>query len=107
MRKSLGLYAILFFSLLPIPSSGMPSACPEHYWRGQAPDLGGNLANTMLTGRVQEICYEGYAVIYSGATETLLPRRSIVLGSTWRSITPAARMIFTLIHIFQGNADQS
>ena len=68
MRKSLGIFIILFFCLSSVPALGMPSACPEHHWRGQAPDLG----DAMSTGRVQEICYEGYAVIYSDATETPL-----------------------------------
>ncbi|MGC8495015.1 MAG: DNA/RNA non-specific endonuclease [Syntrophobacteraceae bacterium] len=68
MRKSLGIFIILFFCLSSVPALGMPSACPEHYWGGQAPDLG----DAMSTGRVQEICYEGYAIIYSDATETPL-----------------------------------
>ena len=71
MRKSLGIFIILFFCLSSVPALGMPSACPEHYWRGQAPDLGDDLANA-ITGWVQEICYEGYAVIYSDTTETPL-----------------------------------
>ena len=68
MQKSFGLVAVLFVSLFSIPAFGMPSSCPEHYWRGQAPDL----LNVEPAGNVQEICYAGYAVIYSDAAETPL-----------------------------------
>lgn len=68
MQKSFGLVAVLFVSLFSIPAFGMPSSCPQHYWRGQAPDL----LNIEPAENVQEICYSGYAVIYSNATETPL-----------------------------------
>lgn len=74
MRKSLGLIAVLLFGMFSTPVLGMPSSCPEHYWRGQAPDLGNIsvIGNANPAWSTQEICYEGYAVIYSDATETPL-----------------------------------
>ncbi|MGC9196991.1 MAG: DNA/RNA non-specific endonuclease, partial [Syntrophobacteraceae bacterium] len=43
----------------------MPSSCPDHYLGGQPPNVG-----LFAPSGVQEICYEGYAVIYSDATKT-------------------------------------
>jgi endonuclease G len=44
------------------------TACPGHYLGGQAPDF----LSRKLSPKSQEICYKGYAVIYSGISRTAL-----------------------------------
>ncbi len=54
--------------LISAPAFAAPAACSQQYWGGQAP----NVLNRVLAAKTQQICYEGYAVIYSDITETPL-----------------------------------
>ena len=53
----------------PVPEAeAAPTACPEHYPGGMAPDI----VRPALAARVREICFEGYAVLHSGISRTAL-----------------------------------
>jgi endonuclease G len=56
--------------LIAIPSTGIaaPTACPEHFEAGQAPDL----LNQKLAAKTRELCFSGYADVHSGVTRTPL-----------------------------------
>lgn len=45
-----------------------PSACPEHYPKGEAPDI----LNQKLGVKTRELCNSGYAGLHSGVTRTPL-----------------------------------
>lgn len=45
-----------------------PSACPEHYPQGEAPDI----VNQKLAAKTRELCNTGYAGLHSGVTRTPL-----------------------------------
>jgi endonuclease G len=66
MARSLVLATLLaIFSSMALAAS---TACPEHYFGGQAPDF----LNEKLSAETQEVCYEGFALIHSGVTRTSL-----------------------------------
>ena len=65
--KLLAIFAIIGSLALTPPFTG-PTACPEYFADGQAPDL----INQKLSAKTQEVCYSGYAVEHSGVTRTLL-----------------------------------
>jgi hypothetical protein len=50
------------------PIGAAPTACPEHFANGSAPDI----VRTTLAARVRELCFEGYAVLHSGIARTPL-----------------------------------
>jgi endonuclease G, mitochondrial len=56
------------FVLLPTLAAAAPPACPEHFFHGQAPDM----VNQKLGAEARELCYTGFAVLYSGVTRTPL-----------------------------------
>jgi len=43
-------------------------SCPEHFAKGQAPDL----VNEKLSTKTKDICYSGFALIHSGVARTPL-----------------------------------
>ena len=45
-----------------------PSACPEHFQAGQAPDV----INQKIAAKTRELCNAGYAELHSGITRTPL-----------------------------------
>src|ERR671929_239219 len=55
-------------AVLPVSSLAAPTACPEHFLDGQAPDL----TNAKLAARTRPLCYSGYAILHSGVTRTPL-----------------------------------
>ena len=66
------MFRILAFAatLLAAPAAALaaPSACPQHFAGGDAPDL----TNQRLAAKTRELCYGGYAVLHSGVTRTPL-----------------------------------
>jgi endonuclease G len=46
----------------------MPSACPEHFFENQAPDL----LNPKLTAETTELCFSAFSAEHSGITRTPL-----------------------------------
>lgn len=58
------------------------TACPEHYFNGQAPEF----INQKLSAKTRELCYSGYGSMHSGVTRTplysaeLLTRRHMLQG---------------------------
>ncbi|WP_431858291.1 DNA/RNA non-specific endonuclease [Azospirillum sp.] len=57
-------------ALLAAPAAAFaaPSACPQHFAGGDAPDL----LNQRLAAKTRALCYGGYAVLHSGVTRTPL-----------------------------------
>lgn len=57
-------------ALLAAPAAALavPSACPQHFAAGDAPDL----LNQRLAAQTRALCYGGYAVLHSGVTRTPL-----------------------------------
>ncbi len=70
MLRILAFAAVLL--AVPIGTPGQaraaPSACPQHFAGGDAPDL----VNQRLASRARELCYGGFAVLHSGITRTPL-----------------------------------
>lgn len=65
--------AVLAFGALtlagfPNGASAAPTACPQHFLAGQAPDL----VREALAARTRPICYSGYALLHSGMSRTPL-----------------------------------
>lgn len=58
---------VLACFLLATAASAEP-ACPASYAQGTAPSI----ANEKMAAKTQEICYEGYATMFSGVTRTPL-----------------------------------
>jgi endonuclease G, mitochondrial len=58
----------LFFVLFASTTMAAPTACPQHFLNGEAPDF----VNRKLSAQSQEVCYSGFAVIHSGVTRTPL-----------------------------------
>ncbi len=52
----------------PVAALAAPTACPEHFQAGAAPDL----TNPRLTPQTRELCYTEFAVLHSGVTRTPL-----------------------------------
>ncbi|KAA2238005.1 DNA/RNA non-specific endonuclease [Salinarimonas soli] len=50
------------------PALAAPTACPEHFATGHAPDL----LDAKLTPETRPLCYSGFAVLHSGLTRTPL-----------------------------------
>jgi endonuclease G len=62
---------ILAFAAALLAASAVqaaPTACPQHFAGGEAPDV----VNERLATRTREICYTGFAVLHSGITRTPL-----------------------------------
>lgn len=53
---------------LPAGLQAAPTACPQHFPGGEAPDL----VNERLAAKARELCYGGFAVLHSGITRTPL-----------------------------------
>ena len=62
------LIAVVALALLPFSALAAPSACPEHFPGGAAPEL----TNPRLAARTREICHAAFAVLHSGITRTPL-----------------------------------
>src|SRR5690242_20767964 len=60
------LAAVLALALFPVAASAAPSACPQYFLDGEAPDL----TNPKLAEQTREICYSAYALLHSGVTRT-------------------------------------
>ncbi len=65
--------ALLALFLVPLgsvaaPSRAAPSACPEHYFGGAAPDL----VRPQLAAETRELCFRQFAVVHSGVSRTPL-----------------------------------
>jgi endonuclease G len=64
--RSLMIAFILTF--LASVAMAAPTACPQHYLDGQAPDF----LNEKVAQKTQEVCYSNYALVHSGITRTSL-----------------------------------
>ncbi len=64
--RSLMIAFILTF--LASVAMAAPTACPQHYLDGQAP----NFLNEKVSQKTQEVCYSNYALVHSGITLTSL-----------------------------------
>ncbi len=69
----IGAAALLALFLIPLgglaaPSRAAPSACPEHYFGGAAPDL----VRPQLAAETRDLCYQHFAVVHSGVSRTPL-----------------------------------
>ncbi len=62
------LLAFLLFSAFAAASRAAPSACPEHYPGGVAPDL----VRPQLAAETRELCFRQFAVVHSGVSRTPL-----------------------------------
>lgn len=60
--------ALLSVLLLPATAGAAPTACPQHFAAGQAPDL----TNPKLAAKTRPICFRAHAVLHSGITRTPL-----------------------------------
>jgi endonuclease G len=60
-RRAAILLALL---LVPVGTCAAPTACPEPYWHGEAPDL----TNPKLAKDTRELCFTAFAVLHSGVT---------------------------------------
>jgi endonuclease G, mitochondrial len=69
LKRIVALYMVLAFSLfLPTAVWAAPSACPEHFLSGQAPDV----INQKIAAQTRELCNAGFAELHSGVTRTPL-----------------------------------
>ena len=59
---------VLLLLLVPAIARAAPTACPEQFARGRAPDL----LNPRLAVSTLAICYQAFAVLHSGVTRTPL-----------------------------------
>jgi len=68
MTKPAALVSVVTLVLLITATSAIAAltSCPEHYWKGQAPDI----VNLKLSNQTREICYSGYGILHSGVTRT-------------------------------------
>ncbi|WP_426960262.1 DNA/RNA non-specific endonuclease [Muricoccus radiodurans] len=61
--------ALVLGSLLTsAPAGAAPTACPEHFATGSAPEI----IRPALAARVRELCFEGFAILHSGVSRTPL-----------------------------------
>lgn len=51
----------------------VPTACPQFYMDGEAPDV----ANEKLANKTRELCFEAFGVMHSGISKTPLWRVQI------------------------------
>ena len=68
IMKIRSLVIALILALLASCALAAPTACPQHYWGGQAP----NFLNEKISQKTQEVCYSEYGLIHSGITRTPL-----------------------------------
>ena len=68
MRPAILIAALALAAALPGGATAAPSACPEHYPGGLAPDI----LRPALAERARELCFRGYAVLHSGVSRTAL-----------------------------------
>ena len=61
----LGVFA---FAGAVLPVAAAPTACPQHFVAGLAPDL----TRQSLTAKTRPLCYDGYALLHSGISRTPL-----------------------------------
>ena len=66
--KIRSLMIALSFTFLASVAMSAPTACPQHYLGGQAPDF----LNEKVSQKTQEVCYSNYALVHSGITRTSL-----------------------------------
>jgi len=67
--RPLGGSVLVILALLwPRTADAAPSACPEHFLDGQAPDV----INSKLLAKARPLCFSGFAVLHSGVTRTPL-----------------------------------
>jgi endonuclease G len=59
---------LLLALLLPGGAAAAPTACPELFWHGEAPDL----TNPKLAKDTRALCFTAFAVLHSGVTRTPL-----------------------------------
>lgn len=60
--------AVLLSIFLSFRALAAPTACPEHFLNGEAPDA----VAAETDGKTQELCYAQFAVLHSGVTRTPL-----------------------------------
>ncbi|KAA0677301.1 DNA/RNA non-specific endonuclease [Azospirillum brasilense] len=63
----LALGVLAFAGAVP-PAAAAPTACPQHFVAGQAPDL----TRQSLAAKTRPLCYDGYALLHSGISRTPL-----------------------------------
>jgi len=68
MRLTLAAAAFAASLALPHASAAAPTACPEHFLAGSAPDL----LREPLARKARPLCFAGYSVLHSGLTRTPL-----------------------------------
>src|SRR3954469_19137264 len=68
MRPATLIAPLALAAAFPGVAAAAPSACPEHHPGGMAPDI----LRPALAERARELCFRGYAVIYSGISRTPL-----------------------------------
>ena len=68
MRPATLIATLALAAALPGAAAAAPSACPEHYPGGLAPDI----LRPTLAERARELCFRGYAVLHSGISRTAL-----------------------------------
>jgi endonuclease G, mitochondrial len=66
--KIRSLMIALILTFLASVALAAPTACPQHYLDGQAPDF----LNEKISQKTQEVCYSNYALVHSGITRTSL-----------------------------------
>lgn len=65
--------AVLALGVVALAGAGRsaeaaPTACPQHFVAGQAPDL----TRESLAAKTRPLCYDGYALLHSGVSRTPL-----------------------------------
>ena len=68
MKVRFFIFVVLFLGLLSSAVLAAPTNCPQQYLGGQAPDF----LNQKLAAKAEQICYDEFALIYSGITRTPL-----------------------------------
>jgi endonuclease G, mitochondrial len=66
--KIRSLMIALILTFLASMALAAPTACPQHYLGGEAPDF----LNEKVSQKTQEVCYSNYALVHSGITRTPL-----------------------------------
>jgi endonuclease G len=62
------LFAVVLAVGPGLTAAAAPSACPEHFFEGQSPDL----LNPKLTAETTELCFSAFSAEHSGVTRTPL-----------------------------------
>lgn len=60
--------ALCLTSLLSIILYAAPTACPQFYMDGEAPEI----VNEKLVNKTKELCFEAFGVMHSGISKTPL-----------------------------------